>query len=169
VRWLHLRARRGWLACGIAAVAIGAGAGGLDGWGSGRLTSRGLLDGMTDPLLHGLPIPKQFTVVAKRESPHNFDNEPTLPQSADIEVTLRAAHPVAAIRVLRAVERQLVKDWGCTYASARLGVAGYADYVDCERDGIEVEYRAADWDVSDWRRHKTDEITAGVTTPTPED
>jgi hypothetical protein len=124
---------------------------------------------MTSPALHGLPSPKRFRVVAMRESPHNFDNEPTLPQSADIEITLRTTRPFDAVRVLRAVEQRLVHDWGCTDAWARLGVAGFADDVVCERNGIEVEYRAADWDVANWRRHETDEIAVGVGTPTPED
>jgi len=153
-----------------ALVAAGAVAGGLDGWGSGNPAPPGLLDAMASPALHGLPIPSQFTVVATREWPHDFDNEPTLPQSADIEVTLGTPHPVRASPVLRAVERRLVRNWGCAYAAARLDVTGFADSIDCESSGgVAVEYRAADWDAPNWRRHEVDKITVSVTTATPED
>ena len=167
---LDPRGCRGLRVWSVAIVAAGAVAGGLDGWGSGSPAHPGLLDAMASPALHGLPIPAHFTAVATREWPHGFDNEPTLPQSADIEVTLRTSHTVSAIPVLRAVERRLVRDWGCAYAAARLDVVGFADDVDCQSSGgVGVEYRAHDWDVRNWRRRTIDEITVSVTTATPED
>ena len=171
-RWV-LRSRRTLLLGGMAAVSIGLGAVVLAGSASNRSASRGLLDDMTDPELHGLPIPEQFEIVGKTEFPHNFDNEPTLPQSAYIVVTLRARRPVNAAGILSAVEQRLVKTWGCAYASARLNVPGYPDSISCTRNhatnGVEVEYRAADWDASQWKRHRATEIRVTIATPTPED
>jgi hypothetical protein len=118
MRWRDRAGRRALLACGSALAAIGWGLTALAGWGSNRPTARGLLDGMTSPALHGLPIPRRFEIVATTELPHDFDNEPVLPQAAHIVVTLRARRPVNAALVLRAVERRLVKSWGCASASA---------------------------------------------------